>query len=58
MHTKDISVYYLKKKSMFNYNKSLIDIHDKFDYNIINTKSILYFLKYNNTIISKDTTDK
>lgn len=68
MYTKGTYVYYLnnnsrfkylKKQSKFNYiNKSLIDIHDKFDYNVSNTNSILYFLKYRNSTISKYKTDK
>ena len=68
MYTTGIYVYYLNKNSRFNYpkkqskfnyiNKSLIDIHDKFDYNVSNTNSILYFLKYRNSTISKYKTDK
>ena len=68
MYTIETCVYYINKNSSFNYlkkqskfkyiNKSLIDIHDKFDYNISNTNSILYFLKYRNSAISKGMNDK
>ena len=40
------------------YNTSLIKVNDKVDYNIINTNSIFYYLKYKNSIISKRNDDK
>ena len=66
-NTTEFSLNYLTIiPSHYNYiNNSLIDIYEKRDYNIINTDSIFYFLKYkestmsnDNTISSDDKTDK
>jgi len=57
-NTTEIPLNYLTLiPSHFNYiNKSLINVHDRMDYNIINTNSIFYFLKYQNRTMCKDST--
>ena len=52
----EIPLNYLTRiPSHFNYiNNSLINVQDRIDYNIINTNSIFYFLKYQNRTMCKD----